>query len=198
MLILSINRLNLAINLQHLGYRCIIESNWPILKIMKGENMKLKKVLAVLFTSVLILTFSTPAYGATGVADTKDKALSLIPGNSIQLFISNSQDQDWYVYTNNSGEAGYFFAYITPQDSQNFVITSYSIHYTKLYEVATLPIGISSFYYVTSGFGFNYSCLNASSGNGSAILLTDTYGVNFLIVRITSYNVCYTKLLRFI
>ena len=56
------------------------------------------------------------------------------------------------------------------------VITSYSIHYTKLYEPA---VGVT----VTVG-------VRVSVGVAVTVL------VGVRVTRITSYNVCYTKLLR--
>ena len=55
------------------------------------------------------------------------------------------------------------------------VITSYSIHYTKLYEIELLAAILAQH----------------AHGIGTALL-----AVGHLRHRITSYNVCYTKLLR--
>ena len=70
-----------------------------------------------------------------------------------------------------------------------FVITSYSIHYTKLYDVY---------------HGKNCSCQVGSRGGRAPLVGYHTQFVPFLTqtkhgfnkIRITSYNVCYTKLLR--
>ena len=80
----------------------------------------------------------------------------------------------------------------------SIVITSYSIHYTKLYDELLSPAG-------------SFDALKQAVHNGAdAVYLGGThfgaraYANNFdndqLIeaIRITSYNVCYTKLLRFI
>ena len=81
---------------------------------------------------------------------------------------------------------------IAPQNIEN-VITSYSIHYTKLYE--RRPDSRSTFFRVSrrgwslfwrSGTGLR-SWRPSVSGSGDS-------GSNGR--RITSYNVCYTKLLR--
>lgn len=69
--------------------------------------MKFKKMLTVLFTSVLLLTFSSPAGAVTGLGDTKASAITLIPLTEYNLFISNSTDQDWYSWKNNTGGAVY-------------------------------------------------------------------------------------------
>lgn len=39
------------------------------------KDMKLKRVLTVLFTSMMLLTFSSSANTATGIGDTKNKEL---------------------------------------------------------------------------------------------------------------------------
>lgn len=67
--------------------------------------MKFKKILTVLFTSVLLLTFSLPASAAPGIGDTKNTALTLLPSQVIKLFLAaDSSDKDWYKWTNNTGE----------------------------------------------------------------------------------------------
>lgn len=84
--------------------------------------MKLKKVLTVLFTCVMVLTMSSSAYASEtsadltevtpyiiGVGDTQDKALTLVPGQNYTLFLDNDKnDNDWYKWTNNTGEHKYF------------------------------------------------------------------------------------------
>ena len=64
--------------------------------------------------------------------------------------------------------------------SANSVITSYSIHYTKLYESRVILKHISHIIYINK--------------------VINTYYFNIFVshsyTRITSYNVCYTKLLR--
>ncbi|MUG44436.1 hypothetical protein [Paenibacillus woosongensis] len=69
--------------------------------------MKFKKMLTVLFTTVLLLTFSSAANAAVGFADTKAQAFSVQPkaaGNeSMSMSLSSSNDVDWYKWTNNTG-----------------------------------------------------------------------------------------------
>ena len=67
----------------------------------------------------------------------------------------------------------------------NFVITSYSIHYTKLYENQKRFHG----YYLFSLFNSSSVIFSISSSSSIPRLFC-------LANRITSYNVCYTKLLR--
>ena len=67
-----------------------------------------------------------------------------------------------------------------------FVITSYSIHYTKLYDFDFKVFNFLQAVFQRLGFGFT-GALKFLSGN-------DVYEIGDS--RITSYNVCYTKLLR--
>ena len=96
--------------------------------------------------------------------------------------------------------------------SELFVITSYSIHYTKLYDgiyanpreqgvLWERPVS-AEMIYPDGTEGFQINCGLRIQGNGSRgpastpkhslrLLFKGIYGP-----RITSYNVCYTKLLR--
>ena len=65
-----------------------------------------------------------------------------------------------------------------------YVITSYSIHYTKLYDD-------SRSYVVQKGDTIYFN------GKRNFRIQNIYDGVSELLCRITSYNVCYTKLLRF-
>ena len=81
------------------------------------------------------------------------------------------------------------------------VITSYSIHYTKLYDkdVVKAPKG---YHPVATIAGYDSYYLNVMAGPSRKWLFTwekDHEWVNGPVYkenRITSYNVCYTKLLR--
>lgn len=67
--------------------------------------MKFKKMLAVLLTSVLLLSFSSSANAALGIADTKSTALGLLPSQAFKLFLdADPADKDWFMWTNNTGE----------------------------------------------------------------------------------------------
>ena len=91
-----------------------------------------------------------------------------------------------------------------------FVITSYSIHYTKLYEETEGGMarakGIKEVAYIDVGHGGaaqSRGTLGAGvqpmtwfdcAGGGQVVV---EKGIAYIGNRITSYNVCYTKLLRF-
>ena len=73
--------------------------------------MKLKKLLTVLLTSMLLLTLSTSVFAreitptAVGVGDTRDDAISLFFQNGgnragYSLFLQSNSDQDWFKWTN--------------------------------------------------------------------------------------------------
>ena len=83
------------------------------------------------------------------------------------------------------------------------VITSYSIHYTKLYESALGTAGFlasqnpNGSAYIIGDAGLIHALYSVgytiNNVNPDYVVVGDTHGYNF---RITSYNVCYTKLLR--
>ena len=73
----------------------------------------------------------------------------------------------------------------------NVVITSYSIHYTKLYETISVQDNCNlGFNNITDG---KYI---ASKTVDSGTITVEEGTVEIVRGRITSYNVCYTKLLR--
>ena len=71
------------------------------------------------------------------------------------------------------------------------VITSYSIHYTKLYEAIRQLSALATARANCGALAFQVSARTRSAGS-SAIRWRRAPGID----RITSYNVCYTKLLR--
>ena len=107
----------------------------------------------------------------------------------------------------------------------DIVITSYSIHYTKLYEYITLPllkpttilVSIMSMLQCLKTFSTQYLFTQGGAPMGPINVITlNLYNTAIrdhriglasamsiilfcimLFFRITSYNVCYTKLLRF-
>lgn len=76
--------------------------------------MKLKKLLTVLLTSMLLLTLSTSVFAsdvsptAVGVGDTRESATSFILNSSnkaeYSLFLQSSSDEDWYKWTNTTNK----------------------------------------------------------------------------------------------
>ncbi|MNW54405.1 hypothetical protein D3C74_320050 [compost metagenome] len=87
--------------------------------------MKLKKVLTILLTSVMLLTVSSSVFAADvsptaiGVGDTKETAITLFaPLQEIELFLSNINDKDWFKWTNNTGEDTYIYAQMIPRGNQ--------------------------------------------------------------------------------
>lgn len=76
--------------------------------------MKFKKMLAALFTSVLLLTFSTPVGAVTGIGDTKETALTLVPKQEYNLFLSDRSDKYWFKWTNNTGEFKSILGFLNP------------------------------------------------------------------------------------
>ena len=103
----------------------------------------------------------------------------------------------------------FLFSNLDYRDNSVTVITSYSIHYTKLYE------RILGWFWESLSTGFCSFCLQETF-NDTVKKRNNRYFINFIVLlfwrticylifkfmpialRITSYNVCYTKLLRII
>ncbi|WP_068617410.1 hypothetical protein [Paenibacillus tuaregi] len=137
--------------------------------------MKLKKSLAVLLTSLMLLTVSQSAFAAevtpyaVGVGDTKTQAIT-IPSTSenFSLFLSNSEDKDWYKWTNTTGKDQYLSAFLAPVGNQNAFRLGLQIAYTN-----GLETSISYPYY--SGPGNSQSHTDVLIPNGAtAYLIVDS------------------------
>jgi len=76
----------------------------------------MKKAASLLIAFVLMLTFSTGAFAAKGIADTKESALDLVVNRDMSLYILDSSDKDWYKWENNTGKMQSFFSYLRPLD----------------------------------------------------------------------------------
>ncbi|SYX84417.1 hypothetical protein [Paenibacillus alvei] len=63
----------------------------------------MKKFVSTLLVFALMFVFSTSAFAAKGVADTMETAIDLPAGTDYSLFIQDSNDKDWYKWTNNLG-----------------------------------------------------------------------------------------------
>ncbi|MNW51749.1 hypothetical protein D3C74_292420 [compost metagenome] len=104
--------------------------------------MKLKKVLMVLFTSMMLLTFSSSANAATGIGDTKESAITIVDGSNINLFLSDSLDKDWFKWTNNTGEFKFASGYL--------VSSSQVAHYRLGIKIEYSPTHTSDLIYAQS------------------------------------------------
>jgi hypothetical protein len=80
----------------------------------------MKKFVSSLLVFTLMLVFSTGAFAAKGIGDTKENAISLIPGNSMSLYIEDRTDKDWYKWTNNTGVMKDFTASVRPIDTSEW------------------------------------------------------------------------------
>lgn len=92
--------------------------------IAKEEDQKLKKFLTALLTSAMLLTMSSSVFAAEsvndtekvtpyiiGVGDTKSSALTLVPGQNYNLYLSDdSADREWFKWTNTTGQNKYVTA----------------------------------------------------------------------------------------
>lgn len=74
--------------------------------------MKFKKMIFVLFTSMMLLIIAQrSAMAAIGIADTPDTAIT-IPAETItySLYTNGKGDEDWFVWTNDTGKVKNLFA----------------------------------------------------------------------------------------
>lgn len=94
--------------------------------------MKLKKILVVLFTCVMLLTMSSSVFAneitpfAAGFADTIDKAHTLTPNKAgiptFSMSLSNAQDKDWYKWTNTTGEGRYISSLFLTDNQSKYIM----------------------------------------------------------------------------
>ncbi|MCY9513298.1 hypothetical protein [Paenibacillus apiarius] len=80
----------------------------------------MKKYVSTLLVFALMLVFSTSAFAANGIGDTKESAISLINEQAISLFIEDSTDRDWFKWTNNTGVTKEFTAWNIPKDESDW------------------------------------------------------------------------------
>lgn len=74
----------------------------------------MKKFVSTLLVFALMLVLSTSAFAAKGIGDTPESAITLIPNNTVKLYIEDSTDNDWFTWTNNTGKMQKFHAAIEP------------------------------------------------------------------------------------
>lgn len=92
------------------------------IKKKRWNNMNLKRTLTTLLAVIMVFSISASAFAEStdikptvvGIADTRETALSYIPGNSYSLFLSDSNDKDWYKWTN-TGSGRFILVYLQPQ-----------------------------------------------------------------------------------
>ncbi|GBF76309.1 hypothetical protein PA598K_04768 [Paenibacillus sp. 598K] len=77
--------------------------------------MKFKKLFIVAVAMICMMAFGQSAFGAHGIYDSKETAGMLfpLPFDDRQLYISDSSDADWYVYTNNTSTPKSLYASVT-------------------------------------------------------------------------------------
>jgi hypothetical protein len=99
--------------------------------IEERDNMKIKKTLTILLTSMLLLTSSASVLASeksetrpettsiitptvVGIGDTKATAITLSHGIRHSLYLSSSTDEDWFKWTNDTGSFKYIGAFFFP------------------------------------------------------------------------------------
>ncbi|NWL87029.1 hypothetical protein DMN77_05380 [Paenibacillus sp. 79R4] len=141
------------------------------------KTMKLKKVLAVLFACVMVLTMSSSVFAAdvqpqaAGIGDTKDSAISLLSmSQDHTLYLSNAQDQDWFKWTNNTGAGKLVSAFVMPSGNQCIFRVGMQIKYADGKE--------SSVFYGTTpnpGSGTHLYRVYVPEGATAYIVIDSTY-----------------------
>ncbi|MDU0332633.1 hypothetical protein RW092_20905 [Paenibacillus sp. 3LSP] len=97
--------------------------------------MKIKKILGVLFTSMLLLTMSTSVFAADvtpnaiGIGDTREQAITLFDNTMYTLYNSGPNDYDWYKWTNDTGTDRFFNATLYPTASGTSLNMGVIIYY---------------------------------------------------------------------
>lgn len=95
----------------------------------------MKRILSLLLVAVCLVALSSSAFAreisptATGVGDTKEKALTLTPGLEYSLYIDSSTDADWYKWTNNTGQGKFFLALLYADGQKNWLNLATQIIY---------------------------------------------------------------------
>ncbi|MBP1907528.1 hypothetical protein J2Z32_004203 [Paenibacillus turicensis] len=106
--------------------------------------MKIKKILTILLTSMLLLTSSTSVFAsettpeaistitptAVGFGDSKAQAIPLLNGDRFTSYLASSTDEDWYKWTNNTGSLKYVGAFYQPQTFDGAYRLGMEIDYT--------------------------------------------------------------------
>ncbi|WP_157259795.1 hypothetical protein [Paenibacillus sp. OSY-SE] len=118
--------------------------------------MKFKKSFSMFFVFVMVLVFSQNAFAAVGVGDTKESAINLFPPSSIELYISNSKDKNWFTWTNNTGKMKMLTSFLNPSSDSNKFRLGFLMEYingrkTDLLYASTLPSHIISNIYIPDG-----------------------------------------------
>ncbi|UHA73673.1 hypothetical protein [Paenibacillus sp. 481] len=67
-------------------------------------KMKLKQLLAVTMITASLTAMAPSTFAATGVGDSQNEAIALIPGEFPELHLSSHDDVDWYKWTNTTGK----------------------------------------------------------------------------------------------
>lgn len=109
----------------------------------------MKKLLstAIIATSILSITQSAFASEVpeteitpyvVGLGDTREKALTLISGQEYSLYLENSTEQDWFKWTNNTGEGKFILGNAFNGGNNNSVVLGAQIVYNESRESTVL------------------------------------------------------------
>lgn len=120
--------------------------------------MKFKKTISTFIMLAMVLVLSQSAFAAKGIGDDPKSAISLIPGKSMNLYIEDSTDKDWFTWTNDTGKTKSILAYAQPTDDWKNMRLAFKIQYNENTSTglmyANYNVGVAQFIenvYIPSG-----------------------------------------------
>ncbi|MBG9736217.1 hypothetical protein [Paenibacillus alvei] len=90
----------------------------------------MRKFASTLLVFALMLSFSSNAFAAKGVGDNHESAITLFPKNTVNLYVEDSTDKDWFTWTNNTGKMQKFTAWAHPKDDWKNFRLAFQIEYS--------------------------------------------------------------------
>ncbi len=74
----------------------------------------------------------------SGLGDTRETAITLIPNQEYSLYIDKAQDVDWYKWTNNTGTGRYIYGAVWNQGNENSHQLASIVQYNQKRETTML------------------------------------------------------------
>ncbi|AWP28761.1 hypothetical protein PVOR_11845 [Paenibacillus vortex V453] len=119
--------------------------------------MKLKKMLTVLLISTSVFSFSQAAFAdnattsevapfVIGVGDSRELAIDLLQQqNNFNLFLQSGEDEDWFKWTNNTGQDRFVFGAVWPRGyADNILELGAIVKYNETRETNLITGGLTN------------------------------------------------------
>ncbi|MGM1050263.1 MAG: hypothetical protein ACQEXX_29655 [Bacillota bacterium] len=114
--------------------------------------MKLKKLFSILIISASLMTISQSAFAdatnvntndfvvptVAGLGDTKDQAIDIFDRQEYNLFLQSANDEDWFKWTNNTGQGRFTYGHLYNRGPENVISTGVVIKYNDTKESTML------------------------------------------------------------